>query len=135
MIERLEAYMLCKGYWVKGIREYDNVLVQVKEIYENGISTTDNQFFLFKDTTGIEITPEWLIRAGFNLQADNTFIKQGFPFQIIPHNYIVVYFRGQELTAFRFVHELQHFYAGVKQRELIIDYPDNINPTTYVPEL
>lgn len=119
--EQIHQNMLSVGYWVYD-RETDTP-VQIKEIYSEGICGTDEQTYLYEDLGGIYLNADWLEVMGFFRQEDGSFKREGFPFEILRHNQAVVLFEGEQVTRLRFVHELQHLFAGIKHRRLAIDFP------------
>lgn len=76
----------------------------------------------------VPLTEEWLLKFGFEKQAEIKFIKainQHKNFSIIFHKnskkYTFPYFHGVEtLTSFQYVHELQNLYRALIKQELTI---------------
>lgn len=121
--DQIEEYMLGKYQWVKAKRQWDSCIVQIREIHEDAVITIDGQVILLEDVLGIPLTAEWMEAAGFHLQPDGHFRKSNFPFLLTYDKQMIVQVQGTAIASFRFVHELQHFYAAVKQRLLIIHHP------------
>lgn len=132
--ERIDENMLCKGYWVSGNHDGQESFVCVQDIYENGVLSTDGRFFLFEELSGIELTHEWLQEAGAEHLTEGEMAKHhgayyipAFPFTFLLHEYVAVLYKDETFAGFRFVHELQHFYAGIKQRSLRISAPQSVS--------
>lgn len=121
--EAIEANMLCKNYW---IAVGSDKIGQVGEVLKDTIVTISGWAFTFDEVTGIEVDSDWLNGSGFSQQANGEYQKPGFPFSIVLHEFTIAMFNNQQIAGFRFVHELQHFYAGITQRELIIIPPSNL---------
>lgn len=125
--ERIDEKMLCKGYWVLGNHDGHESFACVQDIYENGILCRQGRFFLFEELSGIILTPEWLQAAGAEHITEGIMVEEhgayyipGFPFTFLLHEYVAVLYKNETFAGFRFVHELQHFSAGIKQRTLQI---------------
>jgi hypothetical protein len=123
MSEHIDRTMVCLDYWVQVVGEHESKVAKVKEMHSDGIVTVEGEAVLWEDVMGIDLGHDWLDAAGFVQDVDGKFYLSGFGCVIWPDEEYSVYAGSIRLSGLRFVHELQHLYAGLKQRTLSIDSP------------
>lgn len=121
----MEANELRIGNLVIGDGLHDGEIRTVKAITDKGTLTNEHRVILFenylagefmKDVKGIELTPEWLGRLGFEDRDESHYWKD--PIHLLVHEGGCLYLANQRHVDIFYVHQLQNLFFALTGREL-----------------